>query len=938
MQPTFPRRRKAGSPSALLAVLTVWLVSASALWSSSATIEKIEVRGLRRMTSDAFVFASGLKAGQPYDEEEVRRAFRRLWDRGLFSDLKADVEDGTTGKVIVFTAAERAIIVSIDYDEVKAITKTNIEDRFKERKLELSVGKPLDRRLIHRAEETIRDLLGEKGYLDATVHAEVRSPTDSTRSVKFSIRQGPRTRIKKIEFVGNSTFSDRKLRKTMKLTKEYSWLTAMSGKAVYYPLKYDQDIEKIRDLYQNDGYLDVDIKPPQVKIQAADKKAGEAAAPEPETQPVPAVEDAAPGAASGTAPGPVGLPVPPPEPGAPAAQPPEPGAPAAQPPEQEPPPPAPPPDETEKQRKRREKQEDKARKQSEKKEEKAGRGWVYLTVRVNEGPQYRTGEIQSTGNTVFTDGEILRRIPLRRGDVLSRGLLDLGVEALRSAYGEKGYIYANIGRNVEKKEGNVANVTIDIREDRPFRVDRIEFEGNTATRDEVLRREVRLSEGDLLNRRRLDVSVYKLNQLGYISPVEDPIIEPIPGTDRARIRIRTEEKGRNEIQIGGGYSGQEGFFFAGSFATRNFLGRGENLGLSAQIGGSSSRYTLSFTEPWFLGKPVVLGFSIFRRDLQFAQQSTQSGTGGSIVLGRRIGDFWSLQGTYSFETIKFTDRSENFLTGREIDTVTDTQVGAITPSIVYNTVNNPLRPTRGRSIALSATLAGNYLGGENDFYKPIAVGIQFIPISKRTFLGLHVGVGGVSPYGNSPGLEGEILNLPRFERFFIGGDIGGPRVFETRTISPIRFVSRDGGAIAENRSDISTVTGRNVFGKKVRSCPEFDFTLDTISSPTNGTQKGYFICNPSQQLIGGNRYLLTQLEYDISVGGPFVFGVFLDAGTVLAEDQGWGFYGARVSAGVETRIYLPVFGAPLRFIWGVPIHKEPYDSTSSFTFSIGTSF
>src|SRR5262249_29501424 len=166
----------------------------------------------------------------------------------------------------------------IDYDQVKAITKTNIEDRFKERKVDLSVGKPLDRRLIHRAEDLIRDLLGEKGYLDAAVKAELTSPTDTTRAVKFRIRQGARTRIKKIEFVGNQAFSDRKLRKAMKLTKEYSWITAMSGKAVYYPLKYDQDIQKVRELYENDGYLDVDIKPPQVDIRST--KEGKKESPE----------------------------------------------------------------------------------------------------------------------------------------------------------------------------------------------------------------------------------------------------------------------------------------------------------------------------------------------------------------------------------------------------------------------------------------------------------------------------------------------------------------------------------------------------------------------------------------------------------------------------------------------------------------------------------
>src|SRR5262249_42075467 len=132
--------------------------------------------------------------------------------------------------------------------------------------------------------------------------------------------------------------------------------------------------------------------------------------------------------------------------------------------------------------------------------------------------------------------------------------------------------------------------------------------------------------------------------------------------------------------------------------------------------------------------------------------------------------------------------------------------------------------------------------------------------------------------------------------------------------------------------------GKNVFGRRTRTCPKWDFTKDTITSPGGGTERGYFFCDPSLELIGGDRYLLTQFEYDLTSSGPFVFGVFLDMGEVLAEDDNWGLYYPRMSTGLETRIYLPVFGAPLRFIWGVPIREEKYDRTTSFQFSIGSSF
>ena len=889
-----------------LCALLVVLIAATCAWALAAgtKIEKIEVRGLRRMTVDAFIFASGLKVGQDLDPEEVRRAFRRLWDRGLFSDLKAEVEEGETGKIVIFTATERPVIVSVDYEQVRAITRSNIEDRFKERNVDLAVGKPLDRRLIHRAEDTIRDLLGEKGYLDAAVRAQIDSPSEFSSAVRFKIQQGPRTRIKKIRFVGNKAFSERKLKGAMRLTKEHSWLASIAGKDIYFPLKYDQDIEKVRDLYQNAGYLDVDIKPPQVDIRPKKdrgKQEGQTGAPEPSgaTQ----VGPQQPSAVS-----------PPAVPPAAAV--------------------APPPGETDKQRVKRERREEKRRKAAIKRAEKAGRKWVYLTVRVHEGPQYRLGEIKTTGNTIFTDKQVLdtfQRLPLRSGDILNRGVLDAGVDVLRARYGEKGYLYASIGRNVEKKEGNVADVTIDVREDRAYYIDRIEFEGNTTTRDEVLRREMRLNEGDLLNKRKLDLSVYKLNQLSYNVPAEEPIIEPVPGTDRARVRVRTEERGRNEITVGGGYSGVEGFFFQGSFSTRNFLGRGQSLGVSWQLGGRITRYVLAFTEPYFLGRPVELGFRVFNQDVLFAQNATRSGSGGSIVLGRRFGDFWSASVGYSFESIRFTDRGLSLTTGSVPGTtVTNTSVGSINPSISHNTINNLFRPTRGSLFQFSSTIAGRYLGGDNSFYKPDFQATRYVPLTRRTYFGLHGAVGLVSPYGQGATFGGQVLGIPRFERFFLGGEYLGPRVFETRSISPIRFVNRDGTEIARSVSDIITFEGRDVFGHRIeKSCrEEFDFTPND-GRCANGLR---------QALIGGDRYFLSQLEYDISTSGPFVFGLFLDAGNVLAEDQGWGFDGIRVSTGIETRIYLPVFGAPLRFIYGFPLKKQPFDTTTSFQFSIGSSF
>lgn len=858
-------------------------------------IEKIEVIGNHRLTTDAFIFASGLKVGDRYDPENLKKAFKKLWEKDLFDDLKVEAEAGATGKVVVFHVKERPILVSVDYDNVKAITKSNIEDAFRQRSLDVSVGKPVNLKNLYKGSEYIKDLLASKGYLDSAVSYKLNKISDTSQSVHFNIRQGPRTRIKKIDFVGNHVFSDHKLKQALKQTRQSNILTRIAGKDLWRPGAYDQDVQKIFELYRAYGYLDIEIKPPIVEVKEPDKAKTEAQAKKrEEREKLEAQKKAAREARK-------------------KKRPPRPGAP--QPVVKEP----------------------------------SVRRWVYLTVKVQEGPQYKTGEMKVTGNKVFTEREVLARVPLAPGMILNDSALQVGLDRLRAEYGSRGYIYATATKSVFRKEGNIADVTIEINEDQAYRVDRIEFEGNTVTRDAVLRREMRLNEGELLNRPRLDLSGYKIQQLGFVRPDPDPFIEPVEGTDLARVRIKLEEQGKNEIQVGGGYSGLEGFFFSGSYSTRNFLGRGEILSAFLQAGGRSNRYQLSFREPWFLGKPYQLGASIFRRDTQFAQNETRTGTGGSIVIGRQLGNFSDIQLLYSFERVNFLSDTQLTDFSTNVDTSTSslrrrstTTIGSLTPSFTYDKVDSPFRPTRGTIFSFSTQMAGSAYGGDNNFIKPLAQFSHYFPFVKRTFFAVHLEAGYIRPYGSGTQTGGAILDVPVFERFFVGGDLLGPRIFETRSIGPTEFVSRDGARISLHKNDIIRFA-RPTPPLFQREFPifcnrDFDFP-DTTRSDVHevpGLSDGR--CNILRERIGGNRYFLTQFEYAIPLGNPFILAFFLDAGNAYAENESFNFDQLRVSAGIEARIYLPVFQAPIRFILGRPVKEQPGDQTNTFQFSIGTSF
>jgi outer membrane protein insertion porin family len=477
---------------------------------------------------------------------------------------------------------------------------------------------------------------------------------------------------------------------------------------------------------------------------------------------------------------------------------------------------------------------------------------------------------------------------------------------IRNVYGRRGYVYVAVTRRIERKEGQfVADVVITIDEDKAYTVRQIDFAGNSTTNDEVLRREFNVAEGDVLDRGMLDRSMQKLQQLGYWVPAEEPTLAPVEGTDQVDVIVRGEEQSRNEVQVGGGYSELEGAFFLASYQTRNFLGRGETLGLNLSVGGRSNQAALNFVEPWLFGKPITLGLSIFRRSYDFGvardiqgntQNLNQAGTGGSLTVGRRLGDFTQLSLIWSFEQVEAStiDLSAQFAT-------TETVLSTITPVFNYKRVNNYLRPTYGYELSVLPTISLKALGSDLDYFKPRLAGTIYRPLGPRFFLAAHGELAWIWPFREVERTPGYVDGVPRFQRYFIGGDIIGPRIFETRTISPVRFIV------------------------------QLDQDGDPIVNPSG---------NPQVALaqVGGSKMALAQFEAGVLIGKTATLVGFFDTGGSYDNGVDINWDQARASAGFEFRVFLPVFQAPIRLIYGWPIKEQPFDQTSQFQFSIGLPF
>jgi len=838
------------------------------------------VQGLVRMTNEAFAHAFGIRAGDPYDPDRIRIAFRRLWALGIFDDIIVDAEDGPQGgKVLIVKVKERPSLASVSYQENKVLTRTSIEEAFKDKKIVLDVGKALNLKTVSDAENEIRMMLGQKGYLDAEVGHTIEYPTQSTVALTFKIKPGGKTRIRKITFVGNKVHKSKVLLRQLQLTDSYHWWKFWSQKSLYHPAKWDQDSSHIRDLYLNGGYLDVDLRPPVVELKDIHKDK-----PKKEKK-------------------------------------------SKKPP---PPPPAPAPERdpatmTAKERLKADKAKKKAEKAAAAAEPTVKR-WAYLTVPIVEGPQYTLGTTSVSGNTVFTEKEVLSDVFLKPGWVVNNAVLDLGVKRMQRRYEDKGYAYATVRREIDRRpEEKTADVRFIVNEDKPYYVGRIEFNGNTATQDRVLRREFRLNEGDLFSRSTLDLSVGKVNQLGYfeVRP-EDVVVQPVEGTNKVQINAAGAEKGRNEIQIGGGYSGADGAFFTGLYSTKNFLGRGQVVSLSLQLGGRRNLYQIAFQEPWFLNRPYTLGFTLFRGDQDYGAAQRSQSRGFGAMIGRQIGYFQSIQLRYDFQKVKSNGLQPQvgFATIPGTSTqltsvVASNTISKVTPSWFRNSINNPYRPSGGWSLLTSVEVAGGPLGGDTSYLKPQVIGTKYLRAWKRTFIGLHGEIGQIKTWGDGSAPSAANVNdVPRFSRFWLGGETYGPRVFQTRDVSPLRYVRLNAaGEVIEATSDPS--------GRPTR---DFDLNGDGLVNRNDLVA------------LGGDRYWLAMFEYTIPFQSPVEIALFADAGNALYEDTPWGLTDFRASAGIELRFFLPVFPVPLRLIYGWPLRKLPEDRTSAFTFSIGRSF
>ena len=268
----------------LCALCALWLCSVAPLEAQDVPVadmplvEKVDVQGAQFLQKETLLFYVSMKPGERYDERRLKDDFRRLWDTGFLDDMRVDVMDGEKGKVIVFTVKERKRIQIVDYRGSKALTTSNIEDKLKEKEAALRIDTFYDPAKARRVEGIIKEMLAEKGRPFATVKHDAKAVGGAGQQVSFIIEDGPKAKVKQIEFTGNEKFSDGKLRGAMKKIKPAGFwnLSWLGGKSTYTEDKWTEpdkgDRARLQEFYLNRGFVTATIGEP--KITYADKPGG----------------------------------------------------------------------------------------------------------------------------------------------------------------------------------------------------------------------------------------------------------------------------------------------------------------------------------------------------------------------------------------------------------------------------------------------------------------------------------------------------------------------------------------------------------------------------------------------------------------------------------------------------------------------------------------
>lgn len=755
----------------LLAGLVAALFVDAALAFEPFQIKDIRVEGIQRTEAGTVFSYLPVKVGDTMSDEKAAAAIKALFATGFFKDVRLEID----GQVLVVVVDERPAIASLQFAGLKAFKPEDLKRGLRE--IGLAESRIFDRSLVERAEQELKRQYLSQGYYAAEIKTTI-TPLDRNRiGVNFAVSEGDIAKIREINIIGASAFSESDLRELMAL-RTPGWLTWFTKNDQYSKQKLSGDLETIRSHYLDRGYLEFAIESTQVSIS---------------------------------------------------------------------------PDKQD----------------------------IYITINLREGEKYTVSSVKLAGNLTLGEDEILSLMTIRPGDVFSREKINQSTKAISDRLGNYGYAFANVNAapDVDKEKREVG-FTVFIDPSRRVNVRRINISGNTRTRDEVIRREMRQMESGWYDNAKIVKSKARVDKLGYFDEVtlETPAVAGT--TDQIDIDVKVKEKPTGNLMIGAGVSSSEKLVLTGAVQQQNLFGSGKHVGFQVSTSKSNKVYSISHTDPYATVDGISRGFDLYTRNVDTRTLTVGSfgskAIGGGLRFGIPIGEDDTINLGVSVDRTVLSVDTNSPLRYQDYVTRFGDQINTLQASFGWSKDGRDsfIYPTKGIYQRASFEVTGP--GSTSTYYRSVYQYQRFFALPKRMSIMLNGEISGAKAYGDK--------ELPFFKNFYAGG-IGSVRGFDTNSLGPI----------------------------------------DTATNTS----------------LGGNSRVVMNAELYLPMPGSGLdksmrISAFVDAGNVWGYGTKMSMSDLRYSTGLALTWSSPV--GPLKFSFGTPLNRKDTDKVQRLQFQMGSTF
>jgi outer membrane protein insertion porin family len=709
------------------------------------------------------------KVGDIYSERLAEEDVKTLFATGDVANVRIFAQPQDDGVKVTVLLQGRSVVSEVLIEGATVISP----DRLR-KELTFKVGDRLSEEQVEKSRQAMVEMYQDRNYGDVAITSRIQADERSGDSrVIYTVSEGAKQVVKRINFNGNDSVLAKDLRKAMK-TKTANLLSILNKSGRLVPDQLQEDRVAIRGVYQNRGFADVQVTDVQV---------------------VP-----------------------------------------------------------------------------------LGGNGVELVYTIVEGPQFSVGALNLDGVNITSPDELKAKLKMSDGSLYTPDGMTADMKTLRDFYGTQGYIEANIIPEISPVGPGQVNVTYRVDEGTQSYINLVNIQGNTRTKDHVIRRELAVTPGDVYDTVLVDVSKQRLDNLNYFSQVQTvPSDTLIPG--RKDLNVIVEEKKTGSFNFGAGFSTIDSLVgFAEMqqtnfdlFGWPNFVGGGQRLRIRGQYGIERADATISFTEPWFLGQQLSLGTELFYREASFLSPLyNQSNYGGAIELRKPFGQFLAAKVEYKLEGIDIFDIAND--APEQISSQEGLYTrSAVSGGLTWDTRDNLFLTRRGTYVNLSGFVAGGGLGGDVQDYGISLEGTQHVLLPWDIIFLFRGQLATVSNWGDAN-------DVPIFDRLWLGG-ANNLRGFNFREVGP------------------------NVDG----------------------------------DYYGGNSLGYMTFELTFPVISRVRGALFTDFGFV--NETSWNFDSAGYNAdyGIGVRLDLPI--GPIRIDYGIPFVSDQYNGGSGkIQFNIGYQF